>query len=68
MQNTEVLSEPIPWFAADRRRAPDRRDRWRGGRRDTDWTLNRPAGVLDQRGARADWFSALRRLVPGRTH
>ena len=67
MQNKEVLTESIPWFAADRRKTPDRRDEWRGGRRDTDWTLNRPAGVLD-RSARTDWLTALRRLVPGRSH
>jgi hypothetical protein len=68
MQNTEILTESIPWFAVDRRRAPDRREQWRGGRRDTDWTLNRPAGVLDQRAARTDWIATLRRLVPGRAH
>jgi hypothetical protein len=28
----------------DRRRCPDRRSKWRGGRRDTDWTC-RPAGA-----------------------
>lgn len=36
---------------ADRRAGPpDRRDRWRGGRRDTDWynfSANRPAAVAD---------------------
>jgi hypothetical protein len=68
MQNTETLTESIPWFAVDRRRAPDRRGQWRGGRRDTDWTLNRPAGMLAQRMERSDWFAALRRLMPGRAH
>jgi hypothetical protein len=68
MQNKEVLTESIPWFAVDRRRTPDRRLEWRGGRRDTDWTLNRPAGVLDRQQARGDWFATLRRIVPGRSH
>ena len=30
-----------PPFVLDRRRTPDRRSTWRGGRRDSDW-LNRP--------------------------
>jgi hypothetical protein len=68
MQNTELLTESIPWFAVDRRRTPDRRGRWRGGRRDTDWTLNRPAGVLNQHQARTAWLAPLRRLVPSRAH
>jgi hypothetical protein len=68
MQKKEILAESIPWFAVDRRRTPDRRDTWRGGRRDTDWTLNRPAGVLDRGDAPSVWLSALRRLVPGRSH
>ena len=39
---------PIP--ALDRRKTPDRRLVWRGGRRDSDW-LNRPLGALDRLGA-----------------
>ena len=67
MQNEEILAESIPWFAIDRRRTPDRRDRWRGGRRDTDWT-NRPTGALARTRARGGWLAAVRRLVPGRSH
>jgi hypothetical protein len=39
----------IPAFppAMDRRRTPDRRAVWRGGRRDSDW-VNRPLGGLDR--------------------
>lgn len=34
-----------PVVRVDRRRAPDRRVGWRGGRRDADW-LNRPSNSL----------------------
>jgi len=34
-----------PPLAVDRRRMPDRRTEWRGGRRDSDW-INRPPGAL----------------------
>ena len=37
--------EALPLVAVDRRRCPDRRMAWRGGRRDADW-INRPPGVL----------------------
>jgi hypothetical protein len=36
--------ENLPFIARDRRRIPDRRARWRGGRRDSDWTNRRPVG------------------------
>jgi hypothetical protein len=36
-----------PTFTYDRRRSPDRRDSWRGGRRDSDW-INRPPGAWDR--------------------
>jgi hypothetical protein len=35
----------------ERRRTPDRRTHWRGGRRNSDW-LQRPAGALDALSAR----------------
>jgi len=38
---------PPPAPALDRRRTPDRRTVWRGGRRDSDWQ-NRPLGALDR--------------------
>lgn len=34
-----------PVVLYDRRKSPDRRDSWRGGRRDSDW-INRPSGAL----------------------
>ena len=46
MHNTIELSDVPPFVLADRRRTPDRRTVWRGGRRDSDWTINRPQGVL----------------------
>jgi len=36
---------PPPVPTLDRRRTPDRRTVWRGGRRDSDWQ-NRPLGAL----------------------
>lgn len=39
--------EDLPVVVRDRRRLPDRRAGWRGGRRDTDWTA-RPPGTLDR--------------------
>jgi hypothetical protein len=41
----EVSDVPDATPAADRRRTPDRRTAWRGGRRDSDW-INRPPGAL----------------------
>jgi len=35
---------PVAPFLMDRRRQPDRRASWRGGRRDSDWR-HRPPGV-----------------------
>ena len=40
-----LVDDTCPVVAVERRRAPDRRTRWRGGRRDRDW-LNRPLGAL----------------------
>jgi hypothetical protein len=34
-----------PVVLYDRRKSPDRRESWRGGRRDSDW-INRPPGAL----------------------
>ena len=46
------LPNVIPF---ERRRYPDRRTEWRGGRRATDW-LNRPAGAWAQfEGSFAPW-------------
>jgi hypothetical protein len=43
----ESTDVPLPAPAFDRRRTPDRRRAWRGGRRDSDWQ-NRPIGALDR--------------------
>jgi len=42
-QALEPLDLP-PVVVVERRRTPDRRQCWRGGRRNTDW-INRPAGA-----------------------
>jgi hypothetical protein len=56
---------PVAPFLMDRRRIPDRRSRWRGGRRDSDW-LNRPLGAWDRIADRsappARWKQALASL------
>ncbi len=39
--------DELPAVLIERRRRPDRRSSWRGGRRDSDW-LNRPPGSLDR--------------------
>jgi hypothetical protein len=38
----DIQARPI---VVERRRTPDRRMEWRGGRRDADW-LSRPSGAL----------------------
>lgn len=43
----ETNDVPPATFEFDRRKTPDRRRTWRGGRRDTDW-INRPPGALER--------------------
>jgi hypothetical protein len=40
--------DPCPIVLIDRRNHPDRRVVWRGGRRDCDWTSNRPPGAIER--------------------
>jgi hypothetical protein len=47
---------PPPPVVFDRRHAPDRRDRWRGGRRDSDWH-NRPDGVWGRMAIQPSWWA-----------
>jgi hypothetical protein len=49
VKHITLLTEdvPPPPFLMDRRRIPDRRKAWRGGRRDSDWR-NRPLGAWDR--------------------
>ncbi len=46
----EAELEELPVVLFERRRRPDRRSSWRGGRRDSDW-LNRPPDSLDRLGS-----------------
>jgi hypothetical protein len=39
--NSSEPSDSLRFVAIERRHMPDRRDYWRGGRRETDW-FNRP--------------------------
>jgi hypothetical protein len=50
VKHTTFQSDDLPLLPVlvDRRRAPDRRTIWRGGRRDSDWTTNRPLGALSR--------------------
>jgi hypothetical protein len=41
---SDFYSDVPPVISLERRRQPDRRTEWRGGRRDSDWR-NRPAGA-----------------------
>lgn len=55
MRHITDRSDDVPAtpFVMERRRTPDRRAEWRGGRRDADW-LHRPPGAwlrLDERRA-----------------
>jgi hypothetical protein len=43
----DVSDVPVAPPLADRRRLPDRRKEWRGGRRDSDW-VNRPPDSLSK--------------------
>ena len=58
---SDATDVPPPGPAYDRRRTPDRRKVWRGGRRDSDW-VNRPLGGLD-RLERDAKLSAWRRVL-----
>ncbi len=44
---SDIGDVPPPFPHLDRRRVPDRRHTWRGGRRDSDWR-SRPLGALDR--------------------
>jgi hypothetical protein len=55
--DTRVAGSP-----ADRRRSPDRRLTWRGGRRDSDW-MTRPNGALDRIEEATPTISFWRRLL-----
>jgi hypothetical protein len=52
---------PAP-IVMDRRRTPDRRAVWRGGRRDSDW-VNRPPDALTKLEASQSKAAAFKRAV-----
>jgi hypothetical protein len=58
----DVVDLPAPPPVVERRRTPDRRAVWRGGRRDSDW-INRPPSALDTFRARRQKPGLLRRAV-----
>jgi len=42
-----VVDDVPPLLLVERRQTPDRRETWRGGRRDSDW-ISRPPGALTE--------------------
>jgi len=58
----ESADVPPPVPLLDRRRTPDRRTEWRGGRRDSDWT-NRPPDALAKLQARQRRARSLGRTI-----
>ena len=57
---SELDGEPPAVVTMERRRTPERRAGWRGGRRDSDWK-NRPHGVLARvAGTKLDWRAWLK--------
>jgi hypothetical protein len=63
----EVSDIPAAPPALDRRRTPDRRAEWRGGRRDSDW-INRPPDALAKLQARQSRASMFKRALFSVTH
>jgi hypothetical protein len=59
---SDIGDVPPPVPMLDRRRLPDRRSQWRGGRRDSDWQ-SRPAGALALLTATERETSLLRRML-----
>jgi len=47
MQVDQEVGVEVSPLVADRRRTPDRRDEWRGGRRDSDWTNRPPHAAME---------------------
>jgi hypothetical protein len=64
---SDVVDVPLAPPLVDRRKTPDRRTVWRGGRRDSDWT-NRPPGAWTEIKAAENRMGALRRAVHFVTH
>jgi len=65
MHDTTGSSDLPPVILVERRRNPDRRTGWRGGRRNTDW-INRPVGAWPHLTRReAPWRLWLARLAEG---
>jgi hypothetical protein len=58
---------PVASPLVDRRRTPDRRKEWRGGRRDSDW-VNRPPDSLARLEARRNPVGRIRRVVSTLLH
>jgi hypothetical protein len=58
----DVSDVPAPFPVVDRRRTPDRRKVWRGGRRDSDW-VNRPLSAWGAFETRRQKPGLLRRAV-----
>ena len=64
---TDLTDVPLAPPLVERRRTPDRRKEWRGGRRDSDW-VNRPLDSLARLEARRRSAGPVRRLVSTLLH
>jgi hypothetical protein len=65
MQEVIGATDIPPVIAVERRRLPDQRAVWRGGRRNTDWT-SRPIGAWRQLEHVAPWRRWVAKLpLPG---
>ena len=58
----DAVDVPPPPVFVERRRTPDRRKEWRGGRRDSDW-INRPPAALAEFELRQQKMSMFKRAV-----
>lgn len=68
LHETADWCDAAPVILVERRRLPDRRASWRGGRRDADW-FNRPIGAWRQVEHRQspwrEWLSKLPQYLSG---
>jgi hypothetical protein len=63
---SDGVDVPVAMPPIDRRRTPDRRTEWRGGRRDSDWTDRPPDALANLERARR--IGAVRRMVSSVLH
>jgi hypothetical protein len=66
MQESMDLADLPPVVAVERRHQPDRRRFWRGGRRNSDWTMRPPGAWRHMERQLAPWRQWIAKLpLPG---